>query len=832
MKWKYPISIVSLITLGFLLSANSFAQVPSAPGNVYVIGVDEGNELHWNANPGGESVTLYRIYRSTDNFNFNFINTATVLQYLDSDVENGKQYFYRITAVNVSGEGPNSVVDSGVPSETFGKFIRFNGMETDTVKIENSDELQLNGISFTIEFWLRLTELPLPGNEGYLIGRYTSANSMRYIVRVMPNGKLEFHSNSVINNGVATVGSIVANRWYHIAVTYIRTGVAGTNNAKFYINGIEDPGNKLGATLLDPGLTPGGSLVLGADPIATNRFVNGYMDEVRIWNVARSLTEISNNKCVRSRGDEPNLIGLWHFDEVHTASTPMIYDYTRNGNNGGRGVKTMVFTPVATNDAAIVGYNATSRIKVQQNDIGNSNTKLITTSIISGYPLHGTVNIINQDSISYTSSSGFSGVDTLKYVLADTASFCGSAPQYDTATVIVYTECNTKDELDWNQVPAGEKEPKTKYSKKGMQSTVSARATGGVSSTMAVGKKFKNRSSLEWTQRGGSKMLASDATISFNISADQFRFNIYDIDKEEDDVIDSLTVSAYSDGVLVNLSSTNIIQKGSAVNFIGNNSFIGIADVNNNTSDEGNITIAYFVPIDSVVMTFNNASSTAKPNGRQEIGIGNFYWCSIPNNAPVVLNDDAQPTNVITATTPFNEALRLCIATRDIDGDSVYVTQILPVHNLGSMAITAPDSCLIYTPKNDYIGQESFTVTWCDDRIPALCTEAEVIINVLPPPERPPFLISEAVSPNGDNILDYWIIQGIEYYAENTVKLYNIWGDLIFEQHQYNEQNAWRGESNRGALTGNQRTPDGTYYYIIDLGDGSPLLKGFVVLKR
>jgi gliding motility-associated-like protein len=94
-------------------------------------------------------------------------------------------------------------------------------------------------------------------------------------------------------------------------------------------------------------------------------------------------------------------------------------------------------------------------------------------------------------------------------------------------------------------------------------------------------------------------------------------------------------------------------------------------------------------------------------------------------------------------------------------------------------------------------------------------------------------LVSEGVSPNGDSQLDQWIIQGIELYPNNNVKLYNVWGDLIFERRGYNnESHAWRGESNKGLKIG-QDAPDGTYYYFIDLGnDNKQMLRGFVVLKR
>lgn len=95
-------------------------------------------------------------------------------------------------------------------------------------------------------------------------------------------------------------------------------------------------------------------------------------------------------------------------------------------------------------------------------------------------------------------------------------------------------------------------------------------------------------------------------------------------------------------------------------------------------------------------------------------------------------------------------------------------------------------------------------------------------------------LISEGVSPNGDGNLDYWEIQGIEVFPDNHIKLFNVWGDLIYEQRGYaNGPEAWRGQSQASANLGGRQAPDGTYYYLIDLGDHStPPIKGFVVLKR
>jgi hypothetical protein len=54
---------------------------------------------------------------------------------------------------------------------------------------------------------------------------------------------------------------------------------------------------------------------------------------------------------------------------------------------------------------------------------------------------------------------------------------------------------------------------------------------------------------------------------------------------------------------------------------------------------------------------------------------------------------------------------------------------------------------------------------------------------------------------------------------------------MIFEAQGYNnEQNSWQGQANHSMIRGN--LPDGTYYYIVDLGNDSGLYSGYVVLRR
>ena len=88
-------------------------------------------------------------------------------------------------------------------------------------------------------------------------------------------------------------------------------------------------------------------------------------------------------------------------------------------------------------------------------------------------------------------------------------------------------------------------------------------------------------------------------------------------------------------------------------------------------------------------------------------------------------------------------------------------------------------------------------------------------------------------SPDGDGNNDGWIINGIEEYSQNKVSIFNRWGNLVFEINGYdNNTRIWNGDAKNGLVIGQQSVPDGTYYYVIDLGDGSKPLSGYVIIKR
>jgi len=92
------------------------------------------------------------------------------------------------------------------------------------------------------------------------------------------------------------------------------------------------------------------------------------------------------------------------------------------------------------------------------------------------------------------------------------------------------------------------------------------------------------------------------------------------------------------------------------------------------------------------------------------------------------------------------------------------------------------------------------------------------------------FCIPEGFSPNADGINDLFVIRGIDRFPQNKIVFFNRWGDRVFDANPY--KNTWDGKATKGLLIGGNDLPIGTYFYILDLGDGSPVYKGTIYLNR
>lgn len=137
------------------------------------------------------------------------------------------------------------------------------------------------------------------------------------------------HSNygdgSVWGSGVTSVVAIPVNIWTHIATVREESG-----KIRLYINGVED----VNSTTITLSGSNDRLRCIGVGKYTASSFVNwfnGELDEVRIWNTARSASEIRENMMRTLVGDESGLAALYRFDQTGGST---LYDATLNAYNG------------------------------------------------------------------------------------------------------------------------------------------------------------------------------------------------------------------------------------------------------------------------------------------------------------------------------------------------------------------------------------------------------------------------------------------------------------------------------------------------------------------
>ncbi|MEI8136193.1 MAG: gliding motility-associated C-terminal domain-containing protein, partial [Bacteroidota bacterium] len=96
-----------------------------------------------------------------------------------------------------------------------------------------------------------------------------------------------------------------------------------------------------------------------------------------------------------------------------------------------------------------------------------------------------------------------------------------------------------------------------------------------------------------------------------------------------------------------------------------------------------------------------------------------------------------------------------------------------------------------------------YTVTVVD--LVTGCTSSDTMTVFL----YPVIKISSGFSPNGDTKNERWIIDYMDQFPDNTVEIYNRWGELLYYYNNYNGQfdGKFKGKD----------LPVGTYYYVINL---------------
>lgn len=92
-------------------------------------------------------------------------------------------------------------------------------------------------------------------------------------------------------------------------------------------------------------------------------------------------------------------------------------------------------------------------------------------------------------------------------------------------------------------------------------------------------------------------------------------------------------------------------------------------------------------------------------------------------------------------------------------------------------------------------------------------------------------IVYNEFSPNNDGDNDLFRIDCIENYPNNTLQIHNRYGVEVYKTRGYH--NTWDGTANvNSPINEDKKLPTGTYYYILDLGDGTGTKSGWIYLIR
>lgn len=205
--------------------------------------------------------------------------------------------------------------------------LNFDGTD-DYVEVPNTALNNIGLNDFTFEAWIKGDVAVQPAHPVIFSNRSSVGNGIMFFFHNLWGGsaykmlavQLNQNANySLIDNG-AFNDNLLDGRCHHVAIT------RDNDSLYFYADGSLIGVRKVFNTI--PTLSSTANLWIGQDGPTNNSF-EGVISEVRIWDVARSASEIFNNMNVSLPGSTPGLAAYW---ELNDGSGQVILDKTTNYN--------------------------------------------------------------------------------------------------------------------------------------------------------------------------------------------------------------------------------------------------------------------------------------------------------------------------------------------------------------------------------------------------------------------------------------------------------------------------------------------------------------------
>jgi hypothetical protein len=316
-----------------------------SPIRIYINGViSESGSLNLNTTNGGQPLLIgrlgggssyftgdideIRIWQGVQSMDRNAIltgNEAGLLAYYDGNEGdpsiNARDF---VALKDKTGNGNDGAFQNYLSVGERG--LVFDGLN-DYVSVPDADEISLLG-DFTLECWVNVADF---SSFRSIVGKTNGVNSQPfpfdYYLLTGSGIPSVLVGNGVSSQVVNATNAPAAGQWAHIAV--VKSGTTVTH----YLNGQPNGSGTITTTAADNNST---MLIGGRADQAI--WMKGRLDDLRIWDVARTETQINDNYTQRLTGSENGLVAYYPLTDI-PGFTPIdqsgtVYDRTMNANDG------------------------------------------------------------------------------------------------------------------------------------------------------------------------------------------------------------------------------------------------------------------------------------------------------------------------------------------------------------------------------------------------------------------------------------------------------------------------------------------------------------------
>ena len=306
----------------------------------------------------------------------------------------------------------------------------------------------------------------------------------------------------------------------------------------------------------------------------------------------------------------------------------------------------------------------------------------------------------------------------------------------------------------------------------------------------------------------------------------------------------------------VTTSSGNSVTVSAPTNVVGSFTYnlVNVADVNCGQAQTGTATITVRpLPTATISGTAATCLNTSDPIVTFAGAIGTApYTFSYTVNGGAVRTITAT-TNTATLNVPTNIAgtftyalvsVSDAYATQAQSGSAVVTINALPIINItsstnvsiskGTAVVLTASGALnyVWTPSSDIVSgqgtanltvrpKQTTTYTVTGTNVNGCVSSNVITIQVADDYQIKPINI---LTPDGDGKNDKFIIENIDYYPNNTLRVFDRSGRIVYTKRGY--ANEWDGTYNGSPLATD------TYYYVIDFGTNITQFKGHITIIR